>query len=294
MTVNPLVAGEQTSTSWHSGMGFVDSLSASAEAAGSGDWVEAGLNGMAGGLETLGAIADPFGALMSAGIGFLIEHFGPLKSMLDGLAGDPDQIHAFASTWHNVSDRVHETAGDYRGAVARLEGDWHGPAMSAYAGFAQMHATILDAMGTMTTGVAGAVEIGGILVGAVRNMVRDFISDVVGFAISKALEVLTVALAPKAIAEIVGKVSEWAARASAFVKQLISSMGKLGDLLTEIGNGARSAHVKVTEIAERVSYLQDSFSVAPNGSIKVNPAWIKSHAAVETGKSGTANDNYDD
>ncbi|WP_328604338.1 hypothetical protein OG943_30345 [Amycolatopsis sp. NBC_00345] len=47
-------------------------------------------------MEALAVVADLFGAILAAGVGWLIEHVGPLKEALDKLAGDPNQITAHA------------------------------------------------------------------------------------------------------------------------------------------------------------------------------------------------------
>src|SRR5690606_41981378 len=52
----------------------------------------------AAGLDTLGAITDPLDALLTAGVGWLIEHGRFLHEPLDAPAGDPAQITAQART----------------------------------------------------------------------------------------------------------------------------------------------------------------------------------------------------
>jgi hypothetical protein len=55
------------------------------------------------GLDTLAFVPDPVGALLQSGVAWLIEHVKPLSQALDGLAGDPAQIRAYAQTWRNVA-----------------------------------------------------------------------------------------------------------------------------------------------------------------------------------------------
>src|SRR5690606_827093 len=66
------------------------------------DWA---MDGLALGLEGLGFIANPPGALAGSAVGFLIEHLSFLKEPLDDLAGDPDAIFGVAAVWGSRSAR---------------------------------------------------------------------------------------------------------------------------------------------------------------------------------------------
>ncbi|MEV7428571.1 MULTISPECIES: WXG100 family type VII secretion target [unclassified Nocardioides] len=242
MGADSLVVAPTESTTAVTGLGPIESLVGCGNALAGGDWVEAGLMGVATGLETLGAIADPLGALLSAGVGWVIEHFGPLPGWLDDLAGDPDQIAAFAATWRNIADLVRDTSDQFLDAVASATSQWDGVAIDAYRGAAKAQAALMDAFGVAVDGVSAAVDVGGAIVAGVRELVRDAISQLVGYAISKAAQLLTVVLAPKAISEIVAKVGEWVAKLTGFIKGLISSMTAmskhLDTLVTAAGDGA--------------------------------------------------------
>ncbi len=251
MSGNDLVVAPQDSSSWFTGMGPVESLMSTANALENQDWVEASVMGVATGLETLGAIADPLGALISAGVGWVIEYFEPFTSWLDELAGSPDEIHAFASTWRNVADRVHDTSDEFLDAVGRATSQWDGVAIEAYRGAARAQSYIIDGFGSMVSGVAGATEAAGAIVAGVREIVRDAIAQLVGFALSKTAQLLTVVLAPKAIGEICAKVAEWAARISAFVKGLIKSVGNLSGHLESLIKAADEAGAAVKALSDR-------------------------------------------
>lgn len=61
---------------------------------------------------------DPFGAILAAGVGWLMEHVGPLSDALDSLTGDPDQIKAHSETWKNIAVEL----GDVSGQGSRMAG----------------------------------------------------------------------------------------------------------------------------------------------------------------------------
>ena len=248
---NTLVVAEVGSTEWYTAMGPVESFAGMADALGRGDWVEGGLNGVAGSLETLGAIADPAGALLSAGVGWVLEHLSPFPEWLDELAGNPDAIHAMASTWHNVSQRLHNVADEFLTAAASAANQWDGVAIDAYRLSAKVLSEIIDGFGTMVTGVAAGVEVAGALVAGVRALVRDGLSQLVGYGLSKLAQLLSLVLAPKAISEICAKVAEWTAKIGAFLKNLITSMGKLGKVLDDIFGALGAAGSKIKTIADK-------------------------------------------
>lgn len=247
---NELVVEEVSSTEWYTAMGPVESFATMGEALGRGDWVEGGLNAVAGSLETLGAIADPAGALLSAGVGWLLEHLHPFPEWLDELAGNPDAIHAMASTWHQVSTRLHEVSETFLAAAMTASAEWEGVAIDAYRLSAKALAEIIDLFGDMVTGVAASVEVAGALVAGVRALVRDGLSQLVGYGLSKLAQLLSLVLAPKAISEICAKVAEWTTKIGTFIKHLISSMGKLGSALDEIFAALGTAGSKIKKIAD--------------------------------------------
>lgn len=253
MSEGSLVASPQDMTAWHTGMGPIDTLMQTGDALGSGEWVEAGLMGVATGLETLGAIADPLGALFSAGVGFLIEHLEPLKGWLDELAGDPSQIQAFAETWHNVSAHIAGVSDDFVSMVASATADWDGVAIDAYRASARVQAGFVEAMGQMVKGVAAAVETSGAIVAGVRELVRDAISQLVGYGLSKTAQLLSGVFTLKAIGEIAAKVAEWAARIGTFVKALLKSMGNLGRHLDDLVTAADDAGTSIKRLADKWS-----------------------------------------
>ncbi|GGU24388.1 WXG100 family type VII secretion target [Nocardioides albus] len=246
MSGNELIVAKQDSETWATALGPIESLVGVADAAGRGDWVEASIMGVATALETLGAIADPAGALISAGIGWVIEHMRPFPDWMDQLAGDPDQIRAFADSWRNVSGRIDDCAANFWRSADLAAADWDGMAVSAYRAAVRAQMEVIQGFAKVTDGVAAMVDLAGSIVAGVRELVRDALSQLIGYGISKAAQILSVALAPKAIAEIVAKVAEWAAKIGNFVKGLIRSIralnGTLDDIMGAIGDAASAVN----------------------------------------------------
>ncbi len=92
---------------------------------------------------------------------------------------------------------------------------------------AKGHAEQVQALGEITETMAEMTLIAGALVGVVRNTVRDLIAEVVGAAVSKAVQALLVVTIPKIVAEVALMVAEYSSRILGVLKRLIAAIGKL-------------------------------------------------------------------
>ncbi|KQP64090.1 WXG100 family type VII secretion target [Nocardioides sp. Leaf285] len=271
---DPLVAPEVDSTAWYTGAGPVESLAASGVALSEGDWVEGAVNGVFGGLETLADMTDPFGAVVGMIGGFIMEHVAPFPEWLDQLAGNPDEIRSFATTWMNVADHLDSNADDFLATVRRDAGRWEGLAVDAYTTAADALEDILKAFATAIRGVGGATELAGGIVAGVRALVRDAIVEVVSWILG-AIWKFTTPYLPKGLQELASTVVEWVAKVRRFLDDLVSTVSQLGtrmnDLIASMGDGG----AKVSEVLGRwgqLSVVEPGFdmdrlvsSVSPGG-----------------------------
>lgn len=230
MTANPLVAPVTSSTEWHTGMGVLDNAFSAADAIEDGDWAEGIANGAVGALGTLGAIADPLAAAISAGVGWVLEHCGVFRDALDALAGSPDVISSYAATWNNVSAALREAAEEFRSIVDADAAAWESPAVDAYRGMAYAQVGMIDATGVAAAGVGSAVALGGTVVATVRATVRDLVAEAIGNIISKALQAFTVVLIPKVVPEIIVLVAKWSTRIASWLRKLVRIISRLAEL----------------------------------------------------------------
>jgi hypothetical protein len=126
------------------------------------------------GLDTLGAVADPFHGVAATGLGWLIEHVTFLREPLDALAGDPQQVIAQAQTWSNVARELRGAVADH--AASDVSG-WTGAAGEAYRSAAERYrGSVLDVAGQADR-LAHLVLVTGAAVGTVRALIRDLIAD---------------------------------------------------------------------------------------------------------------------
>jgi hypothetical protein len=176
---NPLVAARQDSTSAFSGTFIAEDIDALIAGYASGGWIDTAIGGFAGSMDTLAFVTDPLGQLVAWGVGWLIEHLKPLSDALNELAGDPDQIAAYAQTWRNVATAVNSASGDLHDAVLRQTASWIGPASDAYRHQSGEHEAVLQALTGASTGMAEITTGAGLLVATVRSLVRDLIAEFV-------------------------------------------------------------------------------------------------------------------
>lgn len=148
------------------------------------------------GLDTLGTIVNPLDSLLSAGVGWFIEHVWFLHEPLDALAGDPTQITAQAQTWHNVGGELGSIAQDHRAAAASLNA-WEGMAGDGYRGTVDRFSGALEQAGRDATRLADLILTTGAQVGTVRALIRDaiagFVSDAIQTLVSAAIGALVTA-----------------------------------------------------------------------------------------------------
>lgn len=253
MTTNPLVANVHSSTSWHSALGSVDDVANLCQEAGSHEWVSAGLTATEAVGDTATLISDPIQTLMSWGLHWVIEHVEPFPSLLDHLAGNPDEIDSFAQTWHNVGQRIRQDADQFRSTVAADTSPWSGPAVEAYRAATTVQSAVIDGFGEMCDGIAAAVQLAGSIVTGVRKIVEKIFCDIVSWIGSNLWKFLTGVLIPEALGELAAKVASDSSTVLKFVNNLVESIKKLTEILAKVSHSIADATKGVREVAAKLA-----------------------------------------
>jgi hypothetical protein len=237
---NPLVAGEADRPLSTEGAGAVDSAvrwASSAEDLANDmtldNWLDMGISSGVLALDAVATYSDPIGSLFSAGIGFVLEHLSPLNEWFDELAGDPEEVAAFAQTWRNVQIEVGLVRTHFGDASrVRLE-EMTGDGVAAYRARSEDLKDKLAAIYASAGGTAASFDTLGQLVDVTHDLVRDALSDVIGSLISYALELaLTLGAAtPLVIQQASTRVASLAATVGTQVRALVRSAGNLQDLV---------------------------------------------------------------
>lgn len=250
MADNPLVAQRQDSTTGVSGIGILESVGDLQSGIESGSWSEIAIGAAGTGLEALSMVMDPVGTLVSYAVSWLMEHVKPLSDALDWLAGDPDQIAAYAQTWGNVAKSVEQVAADFTNEVNNITGTWTGEAADAYKNATTKQAEQIKAAGGAANTISTVVEIVGVLVGIVRELVRDLVAECVAALITKIPRWIaeiggTLGIGtPAVVAEAAGMIAKWVSKISDVITKLTRSLNKLQPLLKkldEIWEGIKDA-----------------------------------------------------
>ncbi|GAB2965147.1 DUF6531 domain-containing protein [Amycolatopsis acidiphila] len=233
---NPLVAQKQDSTTWHSGINVLDDAAGVYDGVSSGSWVEGGIAALGTGLDLLTMAMNPVGTLISYGLNWLIEHVKPLQDALNQLAGDADQIAAYARTWQNVGAAVQKAAKDLATTVEKDTANWRGDAADAYRANIKNKIDHINAASTCANTIGTVVQIVGVITGAVRGLVRDMVTQAIGDFVQDALEeVCSLGLGtPVVVAQVVEQVSAWMEKIGAVIKKLINSVEKLRPMMSKL------------------------------------------------------------
>ncbi len=235
----PLVAQHaQEPTKFFTGTGILESAQGVVDGYNDGEYAALAGNALAFGMSavasTLGTIMDPLQAVFSAGVGWLFEHVSYLKEPLDWLAGDPGAIQNNAQTWGNIRVRIDEAVQHYGEALQTNAELWQSRAATAYQAEARDHIETLQGLSRLATAGEKGCTVVAAMVAVVRSTIRDIIADVVGAAISKALQALTVVLAPKALVEIAVLIGKVSTKILSLLDRLVKAVRRLAGL-TERG-----------------------------------------------------------
>jgi hypothetical protein len=244
VTVNPLVAGrlDQPTDAW-SGVWIAEDIELIGQGVKNGSWIDGSLGVVGAGLDALAIVSDPVGALLQYGVAWIIEHVKPLTEALDWLAGDPSQIAGHAHTWRNVAASLRDSAASVDRAVRWDVADWGGTAGPAYRAWAGQQQTALGGLAKAAESMATITEGAGMLIAAVRILVRDAIATCVSRLIVYAAEEafslgvatpLVVEQVTTLVASWAGKIARWLKALLASLRPLIPSVHRLGELIEEL------------------------------------------------------------
>jgi hypothetical protein len=130
--------------------------------------------------DTVGVAADPAGALLQNETAWLINHFRPLRMMIDGLAGIPEVIAGYANSWSNIQQFLEQVSTDFQRSYRSGPGPWVGAAHDRYLSRAVTVGAALDASATVAKSMAAMIKTVGDVVSAVRNWIIQTVSALVG------------------------------------------------------------------------------------------------------------------
>ena len=296
-SLNPLVAQREESRSAVSGSGVVEDIWGIAHGLSEGSWLETGLSSVSLVADAVGVGVDPLGTLIAWGAGWLIDHFGPLKSWMDQFLGDADSVRADAATWSNVAQAIGECADTLEGDEKNLMGEQVGATATAY------RASNADTISALRTASGAADAMGKAtsvlaeVVGLVHDLLRDAISAIVGTLASAIIEAIaTFGLAiPLIIAQVQVKVGAKATEMAAHITGVLKSARTLAHNLTHLSgllDMLRGMLTRAKNTAANAAHMLTGAKpaaaaaggVTPHGPITGTTAPTSAHTGTGTGR----------
>lgn len=205
-----------------------------------GNWGGVAVDVVGDGMSALGMAIDPFGTLVGAGLGWLIEHISFLKEPLDLLAGDPEQVTAKAQTWQNVAKALTDSANQYRQSAGALQGANQGAAIDGAHATGNNLATVLEGAAKHATDAGEAMKTAATIVGTTRGIIRDSLTQFLGDAIVKWVAATALAFFTFGATEAAFIVDEVAEGASLAAEDA-SKISKVVQALAKLKGGAKDS-----------------------------------------------------
>ncbi|WP_027927905.1 WXG100 family type VII secretion target [Amycolatopsis benzoatilytica] len=239
-TSNP-TAGTGVADSWNGFAGAIDSLKNAHGADTAAVAVEIGVTLVGAVIDTVAFVLDPIGKLAAAGVGWLIEHIGPLKEALDAFAGDPTAIKQLADNLHKTGETLRQAGQDLEASYKAQITQWAGTTADKFKNEIDTRITQINDSGKAVDTAGYVVETTMALVSVTRSLVRDIISTVLGDIIAVALVALAAAVwtfgasLVAGVATIVGKVAVTVADVIAKIAKIVALAGRTLGRLKDLG-----------------------------------------------------------
>ncbi|NKE61924.1 hypothetical protein FXN61_36255, partial [Lentzea sp. PSKA42] len=251
------------------GAGMVDTVAGLVKAVNDKDNAAIAAYSVGLAFDVVGFALNPLGAVIGAGVGWLIDHIAFLREPLDLLVGDNIAIR-------QETEKVKEDAKKYEGiasshleALKKLDG-WMGEAADRFRATMAQVAKEIEAIGSAINASAKLMATMGACVTAVRSLVRDIIAMVIGNLIGGAL--IAAGLAPITFgASIVAFVGTAVATALEALSRIMRHVTALKSLLSSSAKSADdlgTALVKMSDDAARFGKGGGSSSVTAPPPVK--------------------------
>jgi uncharacterized protein YukE len=246
-SVNPTTTATSGAGIVDSYTGLVSAITSDSESEGE-KVLDVGLSALGVVTDTIGFAIDPLGSVLTAGVGWLLEHISFLREPLDALLGNPDEINANIDQLKNAALEMHMISEEHRQDLSAVS-DWSGQAADNYRTSVGQLAGELDALGSTLDGTAAVVGISGMLVCTLRGIVFDIISSVVAELVKGAL--IALASSVVSLGSSIAAYCGYAGGRAAMTASKIA--GKISKLLGGLGRQAG----RLGELAKAMQRLAD-------------------------------------
>ena len=202
--------------------------------------VELGINIASAVLDTVAFAMDPLAKLIAAGLGWLIEHISFLKWPLDQVAGNPSEVTKVANELHKIGESLRNTATELDNTLKSTITQWQGQGHDSFVKSINDRKGWIDANAKASDVAGYMVETTGALIAAVRSLLRDIITTILGDIIATMLVALAMAAftfgasvavgATKCVVEATVQVTSMMTKLASVVKYAGRTKGRLDDV----------------------------------------------------------------
>lgn len=185
-------------------------------------------------------LSDPLNALISAGLGFLMDVIHPLHEALETVTGHPDALDQGKDAFAELGQDIAKMADELNQITQSGFQNWTGPAKDAATQNVQTFVQGVQGTANNAEDISQLLDISGTLMEAAYNLVMSIISDVIEWLIvtwvaALAAEIPTCgASTAVAGAATAGEVSVGAANAAEKVEQATSLVERISSIFRKI------------------------------------------------------------
>jgi hypothetical protein len=201
--------------------------------------VDVAVSGFTTAIDAVDLVTDPVQQLVAMGVGWALEHIEPLKGWLNDLTGDAGAVAGFATTWTNIQTQLDTSATDLETRYTTDVVDQTGVSMNTYRAVQGQNVDALRQLSGASGAVGMALQGCSFIVQMVHDIVRDAISQVVGFLVDVGWKALAVATIPGIITDVVQLVKSLALDIGKRVTGTITSARNLGDVIDNLSSMLR-------------------------------------------------------
>lgn len=147
---------------------------------------ESGIDTAMVAVDYLSSALNPLGALISAGVGWLIEHIPGISDIWDKLMGDAAAIEQIAQTWDNISRSLNSNCQQLVQASNQIE-RWSGSARDSYTKVAQAFESSVQGASVESEALAIVVRLIGGICSGLKDFAYEKIADFIEFTVIPAI-----------------------------------------------------------------------------------------------------------
>lgn len=186
------------------------------------------------------ALSDPLNALISAGLGFLMDVITPLRDLLEKVTGNPDALDKGKEAFGDIGKDIAKMADELNQITQSGFQSWSGPAKDAATQKVQTFVQGVQGTANNAEDISQLLGISGTLMEAAYNLVMGIIADVIEWLVvtwvaALAAEIPTCGASTAAAgAATAGEVGVGTANATEKVEQATSLVEKITNIFQKI------------------------------------------------------------